>query len=144
MYENINENTHIEMQKYKGDVKWILYDKNDISQYYYDYVCSLTFSNDFSKCISISVGENFFDIPVVIETNNYSYDGRYLGNYRFYENKLILSYSAFYTLVDDYEVIDSIGFCKDKKFLVHANESVKLEIPSGVKEILWYACYDSR
>ncbi len=143
MYENINEYTHIEMQKYKGDVKFVLYDKNEMSQYYYDYVCTLTLLNNFTKCISISLGENFFEVPVVIETNDYSHDGKYLGEYRYYENKLILCRSAFYTLLNDYEVIDSIGFCKDKKFLVHANESVKLEIPSGVKEILWYACYDS-
>lgn len=139
MYQNVDEEYLEYVTSIYGGCEIKLISRKDMDYYYYKYLSSWIGGNNFTKCLVLVGPNDCQDIPLVFETSLYVKDLK-IGDFILHGRNFISDYYFTYMLLDDYNVVDSIGLSNNNKYLVSVSELEILNVPSGVEEIKTLVC----
>lgn len=150
MYQNISEKTYEEFAKIYGDFEIKLYTKDELDYNTYQYIRSFS-PGPFVKCIVLVSKVDFRIYPVVLELygslpeNLFENTKEILGisNYSIKGNVVYYTCSGSYTMFEEYEEHDNIGYYKNAEYLVCANDTEIINVFDETIKIAPYACFAS-
>ena len=142
MYRNVDEEYLEIVSEIYGGCEIKLLNRKDIDYHYYKYLSAHIDSNDFTKCIVLVRPNSCYDLPLVFETSLYVKEQK-IGDFIRHGRNLIIDYYFAYMLLDDYNIVNSVGLSNDNKYLVSVSGVEILNVPSDVEDIKSFVCYNN-